>query len=70
VCDKGQAERALWAPALDRHIELFDHAPQLAVADGGFARGAMNARRWIAVSGTSCCRASLGRNAPESRARR
>ena len=30
-------ERALWAPALDRHIVLFDHAPQLAVADGGFA---------------------------------
>ena len=37
VCERGQADRALWAPALDRHIELFDHAPQLAVADGGFA---------------------------------
>jgi IS5 family transposase len=37
VCERGQAERALWAPALDRHIALFDHAPQLAVADGGFA---------------------------------
>ncbi len=37
VCEPGQAERALWAPSLDRHIELFDHAPQLAVADGGFA---------------------------------
>ena len=36
VCARGQAERALWAPALDRHIALFDHAPQLAVADGGF----------------------------------
>jgi IS5 family transposase len=34
---RGQAERALWAPALDRHIALFNHAPQLAVADGGFA---------------------------------
>ena len=40
VCERGQAERALWAPALDRHIALFDHAPQLAVADGGFASGA------------------------------
>jgi IS5 family transposase len=37
VCERGQADRALWAPALDRHIELFDHAPALAVADGGFA---------------------------------
>src|SRR2546428_5759931 len=32
-----QSERALWAPALDRHIALFDRAPQLAVACGGFA---------------------------------
>jgi IS5 family transposase len=37
VCARGQAERALWAPALDRHIALFQRAPQLAVADGGFA---------------------------------
>jgi transposase, IS5 family len=37
VCERGQAERSLWAPALDRHIALFDHAPRLAVADGGFA---------------------------------
>jgi len=37
VCERGQAERGLWAPALDRHIALFNHAPQLAVADGGFA---------------------------------
>jgi IS5 family transposase len=37
VCERGQPERALWAPALDRHIALFDHAPHLAVADGGFA---------------------------------
>src|SRR5262249_55097017 len=37
VCERGQAERALWTPALDRHVELFEHAPHLAVADGGFA---------------------------------
>ena len=37
VCERGQPERALWAPALDRHIALFGHAPQLAVADGGVA---------------------------------
>jgi IS5 family transposase len=37
VCERRQAERALWGPALDRHIALFDRAPQLAVADGGFA---------------------------------
>jgi transposase, IS5 family len=37
VCERRQADHALWAPALDRHIELFGRAPQLAVADGGFA---------------------------------
>jgi len=37
VCERRQADRALWGPALDRHIELFDGAPRLAVADGGFA---------------------------------
>jgi transposase, IS5 family len=37
VCESPHAERALWAPALDRHIALFGHAPHLAVADGGFA---------------------------------
>jgi IS5 family transposase len=37
VVDPGQSERALWEPALDRHIALFERAPELAVADGGFA---------------------------------
>jgi IS5 family transposase len=37
VCERGQSERALWEPALDRHITLFNHPPPLAVADGGFA---------------------------------
>lgn len=37
VCESRQADRALWEPALDRHIALFGHAPYLAVADGGFA---------------------------------
>jgi IS5 family transposase len=37
VCERGHPERDLWEPALDRHIALFDHAPHLAVADGGFA---------------------------------
>lgn len=37
VCERRQTERALWAPALDRHMALFDRAPELAVADGGFA---------------------------------
>jgi IS5 family transposase len=37
VCERRQSERTLWAPALDRHIELFGGAPRLAVADGGFA---------------------------------
>ena len=71
VCERGQAERALWAPALDRHIALFDHAPQLAVADGGFAsRDAMSARRRTAGSGTSCCRASRAKTRSRRRARR
>ena len=37
VCARHAAERTLWAPALDRHITLFGRAPELAVADGGFA---------------------------------
>jgi len=37
VCEREQTDRALWEPALDRHIALFGHPPQLAVADGGFA---------------------------------
>jgi IS5 family transposase len=37
VCERRQSDRALWEPALDRHIALFDRAPRLAVADGGFA---------------------------------
>jgi transposase, IS5 family len=37
VCERRQSERALWEPALERHIALFDRAPHLAVADGGFA---------------------------------
>jgi IS5 family transposase len=37
VCESRRSDRDLWGPALDRHIELFDHPPQLAVADGGFA---------------------------------
>src|SRR5207245_9172561 len=37
VCERRQSERALWEPALDRHMALFGRAPQLAVADGGFA---------------------------------
>jgi IS5 family transposase len=37
VVEPGQADRALWEPALERHIALFDRAPTLAVADGNFA---------------------------------
>ena len=37
VCERGESDRALWGPALDRHIALFGRPPQLAVADGGFA---------------------------------
>lgn len=37
ICERHQTDRALWAPALDRHIALFGHPPYLAVADGGFA---------------------------------
>ena len=37
VVERGQADRALWEPALDRHIALFQRAPALAVADGNFA---------------------------------
>jgi IS5 family transposase len=35
VCERGVPDRALWVPALDRHIALFGRPPHLAVADGG-----------------------------------
>jgi len=68
VCERQQAERALWEPALDRHIALFGHPPQLAVADGGFA-SRVNARRRIVGCGTSCSRGSRTRSAPGWHAR-
>jgi IS5 family transposase len=37
VCEPRQSDRALWGPAVERHIALFGRAPRLAVADGGFA---------------------------------
>lgn len=37
VCERGESDRALWVPALDRHLALFGRPPQLAVADGGFS---------------------------------
>jgi len=37
VCERGLSDRALWVPALDRHLALFGRPPHLAVADGGFA---------------------------------
>ena len=37
VCERGMSDRALWVPALDRHMALFGRPPHLAVADGGFA---------------------------------
>jgi len=46
VSERGQPERSLWAPALDRHIALFARVPPLAVADGGsdlFVSGEPNA---------------------------
>ncbi|MGH7344576.1 MAG: ISNCY family transposase [Candidatus Rokuibacteriota bacterium] len=64
-CERGQADRALWAPALDRHIALFGHAPHLAVADGGFAsRGNERAAQARGVR-----RVVLPRQAREERSR-
>jgi IS5 family transposase len=37
ICQGSGADRALWIPALDRHIALFGQAPAVAVADAGFA---------------------------------
>jgi IS5 family transposase len=49
VCEPGASDRALWVPALDRHLALFGRPPHLAVADGGFASAsnehAVTARR-------------------------
>jgi len=37
VCEPGERDRALWGPAVERHLTLFGRPPRLAVADGGFA---------------------------------
>jgi len=49
VCAPGQSDRDLWVPALERHTALFGHAPQLAVADGGFA--SRTNERWAQAHG-------------------
>ena len=66
VCASRAAERALWEPALDRHIALFGHAPDLAVADAGFASRA-NAR---AAHDRGVRHVVLPRQAHETRSRR
>jgi IS5 family transposase len=37
VHDQRPADRTLWAPALDRHRQIFDRAPDLATGDRGFS---------------------------------
>jgi len=37
VCATRPADGELWVPALERHIALFGHPPDLATADAGFA---------------------------------
>jgi IS5 family transposase len=66
VCASRAVERALWEPALDRHIALFGHAPDLAVADAGFASRA-NAR---AAHDRGVRHVVLPRQAHETRSRR
>ena len=40
VHDRRPADRALWIPALDHHIEIFGRAPDIATADRGFSSAA------------------------------
>jgi IS5 family transposase len=40
VHDRRPADMTLWTPALDRHIAMFDRAPDIAAADRGFASAA------------------------------
>jgi len=63
VCAPGQRDHALWGPAVERHMALFDRAPHLAVADGASPRGAMNARPRLSGSVTWCCRGTPARGA-------
>ena len=48
VCERRQSERALWAPALDRHIALFDAPRGSPSPTAASPRARMNARRRIA----------------------
>jgi IS5 family transposase len=46
VCPTRVPDGDLWVPTLERHRELFGHAPRLAVADAGFASAA---NAWVAT---------------------
>jgi IS5 family transposase len=37
ICATRVPDGTLWVPSLDRHVQLFGHAPRLAVADAAFA---------------------------------
>ena len=61
-------ERALWAPALDRHIVLFDPPRSWRLPTAGSRPAPMSARRRTAVFVTSSCRASRERRGRARRA--
>jgi IS5 family transposase len=65
VVERGQPDRALWEPALDRHIALFDRAPAWAVADGNFA----SRRNECAAQDRGVRHVVLPRQARETRSR-
>ena len=60
------ADVTLWTPALERHVTIFGHAPDLAVGDRGFSSAANEQ----AAIDRGVRRVALPRRGPKSAARR
>jgi IS5 family transposase len=56
IHDGRPADRTLWVEALERHQQIFGHAPFLATADRGFFPRRMNRRQPPAACAGSRCR--------------
>jgi hypothetical protein len=68
VCERGVSDRALWVPALDRHLALFGRPRSWRWPMAGLPRRRMNTRPACGMCGTSCCRDTPAPRAPALRA--
>jgi IS5 family transposase len=66
VCEQRPADSTLLVPALDKHVELFGHAPQAVAADPGFFSAANEAK----AEQMGVRRVSIPSHATKSKARK